>query len=334
MNMAVVGGYESTSDEEAERQSEKSTSKLTEEDKQSNKSKVSERSRSPYRHRKDKDKNGEKRHRRKARDRSRSRSKERRSRSRSRSPEHRRHRQRSRSPSHRHSRHQASPTRHRESRHSPPQRSRSPERRRGRGRCVGAGRNVFSNEPYFDKSSERRGRRMNHGQSAPRSMGDINKTASESIQQAIQEAASALPSYMKPGAVNPLQFKMQQEKRKLLWGNKKKEEGTTATKQWAQAVFSGDDAAKYRRMMGLSDQGAADANENLKAKQQEATKKLMEDLDKQYEVSRLITHTDQFKKTGFGFTSNVAAAAAATAAAPVSGDVSGEQCSQSSEKTT
>lgn len=165
------------------------------------------------------------------------------------------------------------------------------------------------------------------GQSVtPRSIDDINKAASESIVKAIQQAESALPSYMKPGSVNPVQFKMQQEKRKLLWGGKKKEEGATATKQWAQAVFSGDDAAKYRRMMGLSDAGSADANEDMKAKQQEATKKLMEDLDKQYEVSRLITHTDQFKKTGFGFTSNIVG--------PVSGATSGEQPSQNSGKTT
>ena len=160
---------------------------------------------------------------------------------------------------------------------------------------------------------------------APRAGEDGNKNA-ESVEKVIQQAALNLPSYMKPGAVNPVQFQMQQEKRKLLWGNKKKEEGMTATKQWAQAVFSGDDAAKYRRMMGLSDPGSSEANEDLKVKQQEATKKLMEDLDKQYEMSRLITHTDQFKKTGFGFTSNVGGS--------ISGATSSEQPSQDSEKTT
>ena len=56
-------------------------------------------------------------------------------------------------------------------------------------------------------------------------------------------------------------------------------------------------------MMGLSEteEGDSGAGDIVRAKQMATTKKLMDDLDKQYEVCRLITHRDQYKGLGLGF---------------------------------
>ena len=47
----------------------------------------------------------------------------------------------------------------------------------------------------------------------------------ESLRKQAQEAASVLnlPSYINPSVVNPHQYAVQQQKRKLLWGGKKTE---------------------------------------------------------------------------------------------------------------
>ena len=50
-------------------------------------------------------------------------------------------------------------------------------------------------------------------------------TLEQQVERAIvaaQALAPKLPNYMNPGAMNPLKFQSIQEKRKLLWGSKKK----------------------------------------------------------------------------------------------------------------
>ena len=51
----------------------------------------------------------------------------------------------------------------------------------------------------------------------------------ESLRKQAQEAASVLnmPSYINPSVVNPHQYAVQQQKRKLLWSGKKTEVGIT-----------------------------------------------------------------------------------------------------------
>eukprot|EP00118_Oscarella_pearsei_P005195 m.23581 g.23581 ORF g.23581 m.23581 type:complete len:68 (+) comp28503_c0_seq2:706-909(+) len=54
-------------------------------------------------------------------------------------------------------------------------------------------------------------------------------------------------------------------------------------------------------MIGLSSEGESGDVSEVKAKQIASTKKLMDDLNRQYEVCRLITHRDQFKGSGLGY---------------------------------
>jgi len=82
-------------------------------------------------------------------------------------------------------------------------------------------------------------------------------TVEQQLERAIvaaQALAPKLPGYMNPGAMNPLKFQSIQEKRKLLWSGKKKEE--KSRNKWESVSFEGEggDQAqlKFRRLMGIS----------------------------------------------------------------------------------
>lgn len=74
-------------------------------------------------------------------------------------------------------------------------------------------------------------------------------------QQAINKTGIELPGYYNPGAINPVKYADQVQKRKLLWGNKKTEQEQAA--KWETAKFSQDSdgrvASKFMRLMGIKD---------------------------------------------------------------------------------
>lgn len=98
-----------------------------------------------------------------------------------------------------------------------------------------------------------------------------------------------------------------EEKRKLLW-SKKKEESTSvhvSGNQWGGASFSGDDGgstqAKFRRLMGIQDGEKTVAEIKPPVESSQHHEKTLEDLERQYEMSRYQTHMG--RGLGLGFTS-------------------------------
>jgi len=104
--------------------------------------------------------------------------------------------------------------------------------------------------------------------------------------KAAQDARNInLPSYLNPAMINVQQFKVQQEKRKLLWSAKKKEEKTagTASAVWGQQTFN-DEAtdAKFKQLMGIKNAANGESSEKV-----ERSRKAMEELEREYEKSRV-----------------------------------------------
>nr|CAG4642956.1 EOG090X0LFN [Evadne anonyx] len=133
------------------------------------------------------------------------------------------------------------------------------------------------------------------------------------VDQVQQMTGVALPSFYNPGAVNPMKYAQQIQKRKQLWANKEKKEAqpTMTSKIWEATAFNQDQdgkmTAKFKRMMGIKTEqvvasssqteGAAESKE-VQKKQQE----LLASLDQQYQVARATTHTQ--RGLGLGFSSN------------------------------
>lgn len=118
----------------------------------------------------------------------------------------------------------------------------------------------------------------------------------ESLRKQAQDAASMLnlPSYLNPSVVNPHQYAVQAQKRKLLWSSKKTAEATANTSSsapkstvWNSTTFSNDQGgemqAKFRRLMGIKDEGNATTIGEVTQPQNQ---KLMDDLEKEFERSR------------------------------------------------
>lgn len=97
-----------------------------------------------------------------------------------------------------------------------------------------------------------------------------------------QATALNMPSYLNPSVVNPQQYAMQQQKRKLLWSNKKKE---TESKTWQGTTFSNDQGgemtAKFRRLMGIK---SSEPNADTSGQQQED---ILKNLELEFERSRV-----------------------------------------------
>lgn len=127
----------------------------------------------------------------------------------------------------------------------------------------------------------------------------------------LAQTGIAVPSYYNPLAVNPVQYAEQMRKRKMLWGNKKEKEETKmnqpiqfetdkggSSNKWEETAFQ-DNAtqAKFRRLMGIK------ANESEvpdKDKQVEKRNERFQQMDYEYEVARVKTHTQRSFGLGFG----------------------------------
>lgn len=88
-----------------------------------------------------------------------------------------------------------------------------------------------------------------------------------------------LPGYLNPAMVNVHQFKQVQDKRKLLW-SKTKDKKESAT-QWAGAFDDQGNDEKFKRFMGI--QGV---EVNADDSQVSNSKRVLDDLEKEYEKSR------------------------------------------------
>ena len=172
--------------------------------------------------------------------------------------------------------------------------------------------------------------------------------------QKAREMGVELPKYLKPGAVNPLSYAEQMQKRKALFGRKppasaneeagppgeaptqpepiesqpsnanasNKPEPKRSFNNWESTNFGNDTAnEKFRRLMGIKSTGEpsapkTDQSRPVPGKDHE---KIMNDLDRNYEVARQQTHRN--RGMGMGFSSDAAfnpqmAPAAAPAPAP------------------
>ena len=138
-----------------------------------------------------------------------------------------------------------------------------------------------------------------------------------------KEMGVEMPKYIKPGAVNPLSYASQIQKRKQLWAkpaaaapspaveeeSKEREVSNTpaAAKQggsynnWESTNFGNDKVnEKFRRLMGIK--GGADPPKQSQAGGSQADQsynKIMNDLDRNYEAARQQTHRN--RGIGLGF---------------------------------
>jgi len=215
-------------------------------------------------------------------------------------------------------------------------RSRSREGRHGGGRSRSRDRRRSRSR---DRSPRRDGGRGRGGWGRDRDRGrrdrdDQSRNVEEQVKKA-KEMGVDMPKYFKPGAVNPLSYAEQMQKRKLMWskpagsgsgsvgssghglggeiessgassttgqvgqeGNQMKASGTkTSFNNWEATNF-GDASAneKFRRLMGIKSNSANVTKGPAPGANQE---KIKEDLEKNYEVARQQTHRNRGLGLGF-----------------------------------
>lgn len=195
-------------------------------------------------------------------------------------------------------------------------RSRSRNRRRSRSPHRDGGRHRDRGGWGKDRGRDRRREREEEGV----------KNHEEQLRKA-KEMGVEMPKYIKPGAVNPLSYASQMQKRKQLWAkpaaaSEKSEErevpdtvqqSATAAKpggsynNWESTNFGNDKVnEKFRRLMGIKG-GAGDSGVGAASSggpdQNQSYNKIMNDLDRNYEAARQQTHRN--RGIGLGFADSV-----------------------------
>ncbi|RDD46537.1 Arginine/serine-rich coiled-coil protein 2 [Trichoplax sp. H2] len=123
--------------------------------------------------------------------------------------------------------------------------------------------------------------------------------------------------------INAAKAAIQNQKRKLLWSGKKKEERSSGN--WKGVAFDDDSAtnrmSKFKRLMGITNQGANKGNDDMASPEEskepdkienvedikptdahpEKSTKMLDDLQQQYDAARVFTHTQ--RGYGLGFSS-------------------------------
>ena len=174
-----------------------------------------------------------------------------------------------------------------------------------------------------------RGGRDRHHDNRDRRREDGARNHEDQMKKA-REMGVELPKYLKPGAVNPLSYAEQMQKRKALWAKpaaSSKEEAAPAPKEapapsqpeesqpsnssnqpkrsynnWESTNFGNETAnEKFRRLMGIKNTGESSAPKNQQSgpvpgKDHE---KIMNDLDRNYEAARQQTHRNRGMGMGF-----------------------------------
>ncbi|XP_050523349.1 uncharacterized protein LOC126895477 isoform X2 [Daktulosphaira vitifoliae] len=151
----------------------------------------------------------------------------------------------------------------------------------------------------------------------------LQQTMEAQVEKVKTQTGIQLPSYYNPIAVNPNKYAEQIQKRKLLWGHKQNsnqesetqvvENQPTATnsnntaKIWQSTKFGDQDGkvtAKFKRLMGIKDDGQSTDNQaNQQGQSKDIIKKqeeMFHSMESQYEVARMATHTHRGLGLGFG----------------------------------
>ncbi|XP_064460512.1 arginine/serine-rich coiled-coil protein 2-like [Ornithodoros turicata] len=240
----------------------------------------------------------------------------RRSRSRSRSQERRRRYQgSSRGPRRRRSR-------SRSRRSSSPERRRSPEKERGAGNSAKSKSNPGNNalQVAAARAAALKAGGGGSGGVTPQQL--IQQSLVAANEQAKAMTGIGLPSYYNPSAVNPLKYAEQMQKRKLLWQNKtaqvpeEKKPAPTCAQVWEKMTFTQDDdgkmTAKFRKLMGIKGDAPQTSGSSTESSKDDKLdpllskqEKIFRDLDQQYEMARISTHTQ--RGVGLGYSSQMAA---------------------------
>lgn len=222
-----------------------------------------------------------------SRRRSHSRNKESKRRSRSHSRDRRRSRSRSHDRHH-HSRYRSSSRDRYRRKHYSRSRSRSRDRSKGRS---GSGNRKPGSLPLSTS-----GGAMTPQMALQQTMAAMNAKA-----QAL--TGIALPKYYNPAAVNPLKYAEQVQKRKLLWQSSEKVEEQPKSSVWDKLTFAQDQdgkmTAKFRKLMGIKSENPKEAQEEEKESVLKKQEELFRDLDQQYEMARMTTHTQ--RGVGLGY---------------------------------
>jgi len=193
-------------------------------------------------------------------------------------------------------------------------RSRSPNRDRGGHHRGGWGRD---RDRHHDRRRDREEAARNH---------------EEQVKKA-REMGVEVPKYLKPGAVNPLSYAEQMQKRKALWAKPASASSSTPTpaqeeakeevevkapapsmkpagggsyNNWESTNFGNDKVnEKFRRLMGIKSGGGGAGGTADSGREKTAQgfapnhDKIMNDLDRNYEAARQQTHRN--RGIGLGF---------------------------------
>ena len=127
-----------------------------------------------------------------------------------------------------------------------------------------------------------------------------------------------MPKYYKAGAINPVSYAEQVQKRKLMWKKPGATADESATKEadksssskgvaasfnkWEATNFGSEEAnSKFRRLMGIKNASKPEEMD-LKDAPGKNSAKLMDDLERGYEQARQQTHRN--RGIGLGFSSS------------------------------
>ncbi|XP_042888127.1 arginine/serine-rich coiled-coil protein 2-like isoform X3 [Penaeus japonicus] len=129
-------------------------------------------------------------------------------------------------------------------------RSRSRERRRSRSRSRDRRSRSRSRERRRRSRSRERKRPMDIRKEAQQKLAALKAanpdlTAAELLRRSMEaqveevqkQTGITLPSYYNPAAMNPMKFAEQERKKKLLWGNKSKPDGTSSTNEGTSSLY-------------------------------------------------------------------------------------------------
>jgi len=133
----------------------------------------------------------------------------------------------------------------------------------------------------------------------------VQRSLAQQLLQMNNMSNVQLPTFYNPGAINPVKYAEQIQKRKLLWGNKEKKDPSATP--WSGTNFTQDQdgqvSAKFRRLMGIKDDGTKTETCSEKTSDTDLMKKqeeMFRNMEKQYEVARMVTHTQRGLGLGFG----------------------------------
>lgn len=135
-----------------------------------------------------------------------------------------------------------------------------------------------------------------------------NVQIKEPIKLEQQPKLPTVPKFYNTQVVNPTKVATLEEKRKLLWGDTKKDNApnNSSTNVWTNLKFQGEHGSemteKFRKLMGIKSNGneSASCDNAERSDMSNSQAKLFQNLDMQYSIARMSTHTHRGVGLGFG----------------------------------